>query len=457
MSVALMYERFPAKIDCLKQIEVSRWPDGKATCVYCGSDNVVESTAGKLRCNNCRTTFNPTVGTVFHNARLELQIWFAAAYIVLNPEQPTMTARQLAEALGIAKDTAWRMRRVILSKAGDQSVHLFMCRVVGLPDDTPLPRVKKKQKPRLLTVNKTDLPQAEFGDADKPLRLGVSEIACYVLDDGRRILSNAGMLKAMGMSRGGSGGADGDRLAHFMRGETLKPFMSQGLLDATAYPLLFNTPNNKVAHGYEATLLVDICDAVLEARKAGVLKTHQVHIAAQCEILVRAFAKVGIIALVDEITGYQEFRARDELNKILDKYIVKELVGWAKRFPDEFYEEMFRLRGWNYDPMSVARPGYVGTLTKDVIYARLPPGVIQELEKKNPPVRPGQRRWKHHQWLTEDVGQNHLKNHMIGVLALMRGAASWSQFHRMLERSYPRQDQPQQLEIPGTELEGIST
>ena len=97
--------------------------------------------------------------------------------------------------------------------------------------------------------------------------------------------------------------------------------------------------------GYEATILADICDAVLEARKQGKLTKRYERIAAQCEILVRGFARVGIIALVDEATGYQADRARDGLAKILEAFVAKELRKWVKTFPAEFYQELFRLRG----------------------------------------------------------------------------------------------------------------
>jgi hypothetical protein len=65
----------------------------------------------------------------------------------------------------------------------------------------------------------------------------------------------------------------------------------------------------------------------------------------KADILVRALASVGILALVDEATGYQYDRARHALEEILDKFISKELRKWAKTFPDEFYEQMFKLRG----------------------------------------------------------------------------------------------------------------
>jgi hypothetical protein len=65
-------------------------------------------------------------------------------------------------------------------------------------------------------------------------------------------------------------------------------------------PIKFVPPGGgPVAHGYEATILADICDAVL----SNVLQRQQEHIADQCEILLRGFARIGIIALVDEATG----------------------------------------------------------------------------------------------------------------------------------------------------------
>lgn len=80
--------------------------------------------------------------------------------------------------------------------------------------------------------------------------------------------------------------------------------------------------------------------------RCGVLRKQQAHIAAQADILIRGFATVGIIALVDEVTGYQEIRDRAALHKILDQYLEKEHAKRSKRFPDEFYREIFRLRDW---------------------------------------------------------------------------------------------------------------
>ena len=100
---------------------------------------------------------------------------------------------------------------------------------------------------------------------------------------------------------------------------------------------------------------------------------------------MRALAHVGIIALVDEATGYQDVRARNALNEILEQFIADELRRWTKLFPDEFYRQMFRLRGWEWKVQSIKqRPGVVGNYTNDLVYQRLAPGVLDELRRKDP-------------------------------------------------------------------------
>jgi len=245
------------------------------------------------------------------------------------------------------------------------------------------------------------------------------------------------MVSALGMARGSSGGTGGDRLAKFVAGERLKDFVSKELRAVTQGPIKFRTPHGSAAYSYEATVLADICDAVLSARQAGVLQRQQEHIAKRCEILVRGFARVGIIALVDEITGYQDARERDALAKILEQFIAKELRKWVKTFPAEFYKEMFRLRGLPYDG-TCKKPQYIGHLTNDLIYARLAPGILGELRRRNPADDRGRRKVTHHQWLTVDLGHPKLLQHLSAVSALMRGHDSWDEFYNMLERAIPK-------------------
>jgi hypothetical protein len=283
----------------------------------------------------------------------------------------------------------------------------------------------------------TEIPKATHGSPDRPLRIGDIEIPCYVLSDGRRVLMQRSLIIALGMSPGGSSHG-GDRMAKFTSQERLRPFISDKLKPGTLSPIEFVTTNGIRGLGYEATILADICDAILDARKHGVLSQKQMHIGERCEILVRGFARVGIIALVDEATGYQADRARDALAKILEAFVTKELRRYIKTFPAEFYKELFRLRDIPYNG-SPKRPQYIGHLTNDLIYSRLAPGVLDELKRVSPRNDKGKRKAKLFQSLTENVGNPRLLEHLAAVTTLLKVSVTWEQFMLMLDKGLPRQ------------------
>ena len=135
------------------------------------------------------------------------------------------------------------------------------------------------------------------------------------------------------------------------------------------------------------------------------------------------------------------------LQAILDQFLRKELAAWAKRFPDEFYQQIFRLRGWEWKGMKVNRPQVVAKYTNDFVYERLAPGILEELQRRNPKDGKGQRRSAHHQWLTEDVGDPALAQHLYAVIGLMRASNTWEQFKTMLVRAFPKRGNTLELRL----------
>lgn len=265
------------------------------------------------------------------------------------------------------------------------------------------------------------------------LSLGDIELNCFVTGDGERFISGRSMTGAIGMKGRGQG------MARISTNSTLKPFMSNDLIVAIENPVRIIGKTPKPVHGYRAEILADLCDALLEARKEKALITEQeIRYGQYAELLVRGFARVGIVALVDEATGYQEIRAKDALQAILDKYLRKEFAAWAKRFPDDFYREIFRLREWNWNAISAARPRVVGRYTNDIVYARLAPGILDELRSLNPKQEDKGRARKHHQYLTDDIGHPALAQHLHAVIGLMRASSTWGQFKTMLDRAFPK-------------------
>jgi hypothetical protein len=282
-------------------------------------------------------------------------------------------------------------------------------------------------------------PKAICGSPDKPLRIANIEIPCYVLDDEKhtRVLVQRGMLTALDMKQGTATRGGGDRLSKFVATKALSPFVSPELAKMITNPILFQV-SGLTAYGYEATILADLCDSVLAARKAGALNYQQEHIAEQCEILVRGFARVGIIALVDEATGYQQIREQHALAEILDKFIAKELRPWVRRFPFEFYQEIFRLRGWDTSDLTPnsPKPAEVGKITTDVIYRRIGPvGILKTLKKLTPRSEKGYLKNKLHSWLTPDIGDPKLEGLIGKVIAVMKLSDDWSHFMQNLERA----------------------
>jgi hypothetical protein len=251
------------------------------------------------------------------------------------------------------------------------------------------------------------------------------------------------------------GQSHGTKLKLFLGSTELKPFISEGLAMVLSNPVKFIRPGRGgvTASGYEATILPEICNAVLDARKAGALNEKQMKIADQCEILIKAFATVGIIALVDEATGYQKDRQKDALSKILEAFIAKELQPYISTFPSDYYEEMFRLRGLNYPTDSVKRPRYFGILTNDIVYKRLAPGVLDELKKNATKAEAKSK--KLFQWLTNSTGYPKLKEHLASIITIMKLSDNWQDFQTKLNRLHPRYDETIPLDLEYEKDDGV--
>jgi len=271
------------------------------------------------------------------------------------------------------------------------------------------------------------------------LRMGDSVIPCARLSDGTRLLTQEGFLGALGRSTKPKGRSQQvtDGLPPFLATKSLKTLISNEIISSTV-PIAFVTPKGGKALGFRAELLPKVCDLFLQARTEGLLTTQQLPIADKCEILVRALAQVGIVALVDEATGFQAERDRDELHKLLSVYLVEERLAWAKRFPDEFYRQIYRLKAWKW-PVGRAKTPYLGHITNDVVYERLPEGVLPKLRELNPVMEDsGRRKFKHHQFLSTDVGQPDLRDHIIQLLPIMRISKDWRTFKKHLDLAFPK-------------------
>ncbi|HIZ67740.1 MAG TPA: P63C domain-containing protein [Candidatus Streptococcus faecavium] len=278
------------------------------------------------------------------------------------------------------------------------------------------------------------------------LELGNSVIDVAVLENGQRIITQSGVFKALDRPARGNSRVIG--IPTFMDAKNLQPLITQDLRDVIN-KIEYIGKNGKTQSGFDANILPLVSDLYLRAREKGVIKTEsQLQTAQKAEILVRSLAKVGMTALVDEATGYQYERERFELQKIISAYINDELLKWQKMFPDEFYFEIFRLNGWDYTVQSIKkRPGVVGKWTNELIYKRLPSGVLEELKRRTPRSEKGNYTARFFQNLTPDIGHPELTAQIYKVIGIMRISKNWNDFKEKFTLMSSREDGQLELEI----------
>ena len=285
----------------------------------------------------------------------------------------------------------------------------------------------------------------------KALYVGDMEIAgmvlpCAVLEDERRVITENGILTILGSRSGASkrikySERDQGRspLPIFLAPKRLKPYVNKHLSDGPL-DLIQYQHKSQVVSSYDCRILPKICRVWIEAALNGDLLSQQIPKTQNALSFLSGLGEVGIIGLVDEATGYQDIRARNALATILEQFIAKEKRPWTRTFPFEFYQLLYKLRGWS-GPDGHKRTHQVGRDTNDIVYERLAPGVLDELQNINPTLPTGGRRDKHHQWFTPEHGHPRLKEHLAGVMALMRAAPNWSVFRRSLQRAYPKMNE----------------
>lgn len=323
---------------------------------------------------------------------------------------------------------------------------------------TPVERTEMAKKGALTRWSKAkkmeSLPAVILKGED--LNLAGIKIPCAIVSsegypEPLRVITEHGITNALLGSRSGASKRlkkrsedEGAPLPLFLAPSQLNSFIDNELREGPLKVIEY-VDGDRIMRGFSAEILPAVCEIWLRAREAGALQKQQLDKAQQAEVLTRALARVGIIALIDEATGYQRFRAKDSLAKILEAYVAKELQPYVSRFPPEFYQEIFRLRGLSFPEGTVRRPQYFGHITNDIIYRRLAPGVWKELKAKVAKDEKGRARHKLFQHLTPTFGDPRLEKLITRVTTIMEFSDDWSDFKAKLDSKVPAFNETMQL------------
>ena len=325
------------------------------------------------------------------------------------------TQQKLAETIGTRQSNVSYWAKVGTIPAKWHSQLLTVAQEMGIQltpaDFLPAPIVlepevvgeQESSAIKTLTKEPTQFYATHAGFLD----IAGEKIPCAVLNNRKRVLIQR---EVVGLLTGNIKG----NLDRYLRAQNLQKFVPPKFvgrgLDESSLKFL-NITN--IAHGFEATDLIDFCNMYLRALLAGELHENQIQLANKAAIIIKSFAKVGIIAAIDEATGYK--KQTEEYQKLLSAFIAEELQPWIKTFDEDYYYQIYRLKGWNWERHLIEKKNYpwaVANITNRVVYEKLPDGVLQELNRKNPRNEKGNRPHKKFQFLTPNFGYVQLLKHL---------------------------------------------
>jgi len=348
-------------------------------------------------------------------------------------ESKGLTLKEIADEIGVhfATISAWENgRKEPRPKNKIKLAAIYNCKVEELFRNTNDDQLLfESQSP----VEDGGFPLSPFAKFVGELELGNNIIDCYVLDTMDRVISMGTTVAAIANTKS----AD---LAEYIGVKALNPYINKELV--LAETIEFNIPGTHYkGRGLKAEAFLDICNAYVSALSDGELKTQkQQEIAIRCSILLASCAKVGLIALIDEATGYQYERQEDALQLKIKAYIADEMREWEKIFPDDLWEQFGRLTKWSGSLHS--RPKWWGKLVMELIYNALDADVAKYLKENKPP--PVHRR-NYHQWLSEHYGLKQLVTHIHQIIGMAKACDSLKELQEKVAYHYRKE--PLQMDL----------
>ncbi|MGG0644206.1 P63C domain-containing protein [Sporosarcina gallistercoris] len=287
--------------------------------------------------------------------------------------------------------------------------------------------------------NFIELPRAVVNESQ--FNIGDTKLTGSVLNDGRRVIKDTSLFSALDRTRKGETRIEG--FPPIIGSKSLATLLTE------MYPQYLNQImpfevaqfNGSTGKWYDANTIPIICDLYMEAEKQGLISVNQAHVLERAKVLLRSLAKVGITALIDEATNYQEVRGKDELQLLLEQFIAEELRPYSKEFKSEYFEQLFKLYGLPYDPTTSKRPLYFAKFTRKYVYDLLPPNVWVEIDKQNPLLYDAEkdrskRKYHIHRLLSEEHGIRYLREHLESLIPVMKLSKNMNDFKLNFEEVY---------------------
>jgi hypothetical protein len=303
-------------------------------------------------------------------------------------------------------------------------------------------------------MTKTDLEKLPAEKLSGEIAIDDLKIECYHLDNNTRVISGRGLQKILGINTRKSGKklieASGNTLQNL-----LISFKKKDNCPDTVYEIekVFKDEviqfkrkgaggSAPYTNGFEATFLMDICHFIQDLYLSGILPEKYNELYDRATQVERAYSKLGIIAHIDEATGYN--KEKDEYHKLFKQYILEEAREWEKEFPEELIDIFYKIYGIK-KIKGKNHPWFFGKLINKYIYhplANSNGAILKMLQDKNPVIisKNGTRYRKSRffQFLKEEIGLPELRKHIWKFIGVGSASVNKSQLERSFARAFPQ-------------------
>ena len=246
------------------------------------------------------------------------------------------------------------------------------------------------------------------------VKIGDIALDAAVLEDGRRGFIQKQLAQAIGFTEKTRSG----RFDRFSEKIGLNELIPKGISE---WPVSVLMPERGAALWTPYEILPAIIRATIRANSNNLLTAQQTHIAERCAVIADALIGVGIVALIDEATGYQYHREPSALQDLIELLIRENCADWTKRFDADFYRPLMKLFKLDFHP-GKGLPSVIGQLTQRYIYQAVLPDEIWEYLK----IKKGKKD-RFHQWLNGS-GLKLLERQKILVEAIAGSSADYQDF-----------------------------
>ena len=335
-----------------------------------------------------------------------------------SPKLTSDSAKTLS-ALGASKGGKARAKTMTPEERSEVARNAVRARWAKAGKLKPTPPAPQEVQPPKALIPAGEVPFSMFRGT---LQIGDMEMECHVLSDGRRVFTQGEVVRVL------TRGVDSSNLKRYLNAN---PLIDN--VESVGQIIPFKIPSNPtLANGSEATTLIEICEKYLQASEQDKLKSNQTKLAIQAGVIIRSCAKVGIIALIDEATGFQKFRQKRDLQIKFQAFIADELQEWGRMFPPTFWHELARLEGIQYSPRN--RPLRWGKYIMAFVYDTIDGDVGKELRKKN---RDPHFLSNHHQWLKK-FGQDKVRSQIDKVTTIMQLCVNMTDFRQKFAKVFSK-------------------